>query len=334
MAKIKYTEKRFQQKTLDLINTANKIIKDYTARGYSLTLRQLYYQFVARDLFPNDRMYSLNKGTGKWYKDLVNGTKNAEPNYKWIGNTISNARNAGLVDWDAIIDRTRKSDGLTTWNNPSSILSAVSSQYRIDKWKNQDYRIFVWVEKEALAGVIQLACEDENIQVNYLACRGYMSSSTIWKEAQKLKQINFNDGKILEAPTPIIIHLGDHDPSGLDMTQDNINRLELYSNLIEGTDFEFHRIALNWEQIKQYNPPPNFAKETDSRYSTYQAKYGNECFELDALDPDILVELIQDKINSYKDTNKWLEMQKKEQAEKIQLQHLSDNWGMIVEQIG
>lgn len=307
--KIQYVEKRFHKATLDLIETANEIITDYQARGYELTLRQLYYQLVAKDLIPN-----------------------SEKSYTKLGGTISNARDAGLVDWSAIVDRTRSSKGLATWNNPASILRAVSNQYRIDKWKNQDYRLFVWVEKEALAGVIQRACEDEDIQVSYLSCRGYMSASTIWREAQKLKECLFSD-EFNNAQKPIFLHLGDHDPSGIDMTRDNINRLELYSESEEHYDFEFKRIALNWEQIEQYNPPPNPAKVTDSRFEGYQAEFGNESFELDALDPDILVALIQDTINEYKNDDLWSEMIEKEQDEKNQLKYLSSNWAMIIDQM-
>lgn len=299
--KIEYISKRFHQKTLDLIEVANTIIDDYQSRGYELTLRQLYYQLVAKDLIPN-----------------------TEKSYSKLGITISNARDAGLVDWIAIVDRTRSVKGLISWNSPQAILKAVSSQYRIDKWQNQKYRLFVWVEKEALAGVIQRACEDENIQVDYLACRGYMSASTIWGEAQKIARIYAED------QIPVIIHLGDHDPSGIDMTRDNIERLQTYTRLFEPEHFLFKRIALNWQQIEQYQPPPNPAKITDSRFNGYEAEYGSESFELDALDPDVLVDLIQSTINEYKVENKWKTMSKKEQDQKKQLVHLTDNWQRIV----
>lgn len=325
--KIKYINKRFQQKTLSLIEASNNIIEDYQSRGYLLTLRQLYYRIIALDLFPDDRLYTLNKDTGKWYKDLENGTKNSVPNYKWLGTTIADGRDAGLVDWSAIVDRTRNRKGLTAWDNPQSILKAVSDQYRIDKWEDQDCRIFVWVEKEALAGVIQRACEDEDIQVDYLACRGYMSASTIWREAQKIADI-YSNGQI-----PIILHLGDHDPSGIDMTRDNINRIQIYARLFKPEHFHFKRIALNWKQIEQYQPPPNPAKITDSRFNDYQAKYGNESFELDALDPDVLVSLIQNTINEYKDEDKWKIALTKEKKEKSQLKYLTKNWTMIAEAI-
>lgn len=309
--KVCYVDKNFRQDTLDLIDISNGIIEDYQARGYELTLRQLYYQLVSRDLIPNN-----------------------EKSYNKLGSTISNARDAGLVDWDAIVDRTRSRDGLATWHNPGSIIKSAYRGFRIDKWQNQDCRVFVWVEKEALAGVIARACKDEDIQVDYVSCRGYMSASTIWREAQNLRYIA-EGGQV-----PIVIHLGDHDPSGIDMTRDNIERLELYSGLYHSRyyseyhpkedigeyEFSLQRIALNYDQVEQYNPPPNPAKLSDSRASGYVDKFGYQSWELDALDPDILVDMIQDKINGYKDFDKWEEMLNLENEYKAKLKYVSENW--------
>lgn len=298
MPKTEYISKNFRSDTLDLIDLANGIIENYQARGYELTLRQLYYQLVARDLIPN-----------------------TEASYNKLGSTISNARDAGLIDWLAIVDRTRSRQGLTTWIDPGQIIKAAYQSFRVDKWENQPYRIFVWVEKEALAGVISRACSDEDIQVDYVSCRGYMSASTIWREAQNIKEVS-EFGQ-----TPIIVHLGDHDPSGIDMTRDNLERLQLYS----GLDFEFDlkRIALNMDQIELYNPPPNPAKITDTRSGKYIEMYGKQSWELDALDPDILVLLIQDTINNYKDENLWQEALEQEREYKDKLKYVYLNWENI-----
>ena len=81
---ITYTPKRFSAGSLAMIEKANEIIADYAAQGFTLTLRQLYYQFVSKDLLPN---------------------KQAE--YKRLGSVINDARMAGMLDWEAIEDRTR-----------------------------------------------------------------------------------------------------------------------------------------------------------------------------------------------------------------------------------
>lgn len=295
--KIEYVSKRFNKDSLYLIDITNTIIEDYQARGYELTLRQLYYQLVSRDYIPN-----------------------TEKSYNKLGSTISNARDAGLVDWDAIVDRTRSREGVTTWTNPSQIIRAAYRSFMIDKWDNQPHRIFVWVEKEALAGVVSRACFAQDIRVDYVSCRGYMSASTIWREAQTIKQA-YDNGQI-----PVIIHLGDHDPSGVDMTRDNIERLQLYSELEFEQEFDLVRIALNMEQVEQYNPPPNPAKITDTRAGKYIELYGRQSWELDALDPDILVSLIQNTINSYKDFDLWDDMTALENEYKDKLKYVYENW--------
>ena len=105
MPKISYTPKRFNAERTAIIATANVIIDEYAEEGMRLTLRQLYYQFVARGLFPDTRRF---RWTGsKWVKDPQEGTRNAQPNYKWLGDIITCARLAGMIDWQAIEDRTR-----------------------------------------------------------------------------------------------------------------------------------------------------------------------------------------------------------------------------------
>lgn len=93
-----------------------------------------------------------------------------------------------------------------------------------------------------------------------------------------------------------IIHLGDHDPSGIDMIRDIKARLEML-----GARVTVQRIALNLNQITQYSPPPNPAKVTDSRSNSYIQQYGNESWELDALDPSIIKDLIKDAVNDLTD---------------------------------
>lgn len=125
-----FITKRFEADALALIAQANTILAEYEAQGLVLTLRQLYYQFVARDLFPSNRRYVL-VGKKKWVRD-DRGTPNAEPNYKWLGKVVSNARLAGLIDWDMMEDRTRKLRKVNTWESPADIVEAVANQYKED----------------------------------------------------------------------------------------------------------------------------------------------------------------------------------------------------------
>jgi hypothetical protein len=96
---------------------------------------------------------------------------------------------------------------------------------------------------------------------------------------------------------PIVFHFGDMDPSGRDMSRDIVDRLELFTR----SELRFERLALNMDQVRQYNPPPNPAKITDSRANGYIAEFGGESWELDALEPAVLEALVRNAIESVVD---------------------------------
>ena len=284
MPKILYIKKRFSQASLNIIANANAIITASSQQGYKLTLRQLYYQFVSRDLIPNQQKA-----------------------YKRLGSIINDARLAGLIDWDAIEDRTRNVRSLAHWDSPGDIVSACAKQFRYDKWASQEYRPEVFIEKDALVGVIQGVCND--LDVSYFSCRGYTSQSEMWAAGQRLIEIAEN-GQI-----PVILHLGDHDPSGCDMTRDIVDRL----NLFVGNKIDVRRLALNFDQVQEYNPPPNFAKQDDSRYQGYAVQFGDESWELDALEPAVISDLIRDAVLSLRDEDKWEEEVEREREAREKL---------------
>jgi len=135
--------------------------------------------------------------------------------------------------------------------------------------------------------VIEGVCRD--LDVPFFSCLGYTSQSELWRAAQR--QIGYeSDGK-----QGVIIHLGDHDPSGLDMTRDIAARFKTFQASVI-----VNRIALNWNQVEQYNPPPNPTKLTDSRSSGYVSEFGGSSWELDALEPSVLNRLVHDTVVSYR----------------------------------
>jgi hypothetical protein len=268
--KIQYQEKAFRDASLAVIHQANEIIAEYQAQGFDLTLRQLYYQFVARDLIEN--------------------TQRA---YKRLGGIVNDARLAGLIDWNSIEDRTRNLEELAHWGGPGEIVRACAAQFRLDHWEKQPYRPEVWIEKEALVGVIAGVCQE--LDTPYFACRGYVSQSEQWRAGRRLARYSHRDQK------PIVLHFGDHDPSGIDMTRDNQDRLDLFAR--QGV--EVRRLALNMDQVEEYNPPPNPAKQTDARFNGYVGQYGDESWELDALEPRVIVALIREEIEGLIDRDEW-----------------------------
>jgi hypothetical protein len=296
-----FTPRRFSAASSELIEKANEIIEEYAAQGFDfLTLRQLYYQMVARAII-----------------------ENTVQSYKRLGSIINDARYAGLIDWSALEDRTRNLKGSSHWESPEQIIRAVSYGYSLDKWKDQDIRPEIWVEKEALAGIVERAATDNDLE--FLSCRGYMSASEMYEASRRIRS------RLAKGQETAIIYLGDHDPSGLDMSDGDIpKRFEIFLRKYGEEPVEINRIALNWDQIEQYNPPPNPAKETDSRFQAYQEKFGDDSWELDALEPTVLLDLIQSAVDIYKDESLYAAVQEREDEDKSLLSLVSQKWASIV----
>jgi hypothetical protein len=283
MPYIKYQDINIRKSGLDRIKQINTIIADYQEQGYSLTLRQVYYQLVSRGII-----------------------ENSEKSYKAIGELVNNGRLAGIIDWQAIEDRTRYIRSLSHWNSPREIIETAAQSYHIDLWEKQNFYVEVWIEKDALIGVIEQTAQDYD--VSCFSCRGYTSQSEMWAAARRMIQQN-------EAGRDcIIIHLGDHDPSGIDMTRDIKERMAMF-----GANVRIERIALNMDQIQRYSPPPNPAKITDTRAGAYIKKYGNESWELDALEPVELDRLIRKQIEIYLDRKLYDRAKKKEERERAEI---------------
>lgn len=290
MPKIAYKEIKFQDKTLKLIQLINSIVEEYHEQGYDLTLRQVYYQLVARGYIPNN-----------------------ERSYKNLGNVLNDGRLAGLIDWNSIVDRTRNLRRNSHWDTPKDIIESAAYQFALDKWKDQPNYVEVWVEKDALVGVVGQICN--KLDVPYFSCRGYVSQSEMWTAARRF----ISERNRRESCT--ILHLGDHDPSGIDMTRDIQERLSMF-----GAEVNVKRIALTMSQVELYNPPPNPTKLTDARAGSYLSTYGEECWELDALDPSVMSELISTHVEELRDYNLYQAQVDKERRQQRDLHNIHDYW--------
>jgi len=332
--RIKYIDKKFQPKTLEMIEQASAICSQYDG---ALTLRQLYYQFVSLNLFAND-----------------------DRNYDRLQSAIADARMAGKFDWDYIIDRTRNLVSDPTWESPATLIKAAADQFRADLWAPQKKRVEVWIEKDAAIGTVERICRLN--QVPYFSCRGYTSSSEMWAAGTRIGEYLRNGEQT------VILHIGDHDPSGWDMSRDIEDRLRTFihqdwvnefgfthgnsrggirSSMREvmreaGSEigdadlpWEVRRIALTLEQVEMYNPPPNPVKKTDDRFQRYFEATGlEESWELDALRPDVVEELIQDHVDSIKDDAALAKAELKQEQDRVVLKNIHENWELVRAQYG
>ena len=256
---------------LDMLTRINNILEEYVEEGYTLTLRQLYYQLVSRDIIPNN-----DKEYGK------------------ISNILKQGRMAGIVDWSSIEDRVRVPK-LPYWvKDVQDAIKDTIEQYRLNRMEGQKNNIEIWVEKDALSNVLYRVSQKYHIRL--MVNRGYSSVSAMYDAYKRL-----NDGDV-------ILYFGDHDPSGMDMIRDVQERLNEF-----GVDVDVRPIALNMEQIRRFNPPPNPAKITDPRAKWYIEKYGKTSWELDALPPNELIRLAENAINEIIDIDIYNNMLTKEQ---------------------
>jgi len=304
-----------RQSTRDRIDQIDTIMEEYRADGYVLTLRQLYYQLVARDM-----------------------VENSQRSYNNVGNIVDVGRRHGMLRWDGIEDRTRNLESNTHWRDPAHIIRACGTSYEINKWQGQEFIPEVWIEKEALAGVFQGPCSA--LDVSFFSCRGYTSQSEMWRAGQRMRRF------IRSGQKPVILHFGDHDPSGLDMSRDIRDRMAMFTERdvtyfaeppedfteIDDDDSGMIviRVALNMPQVDEMNPPPNPAKTTDCRYEAYRAQYGEQSWELDAIDPATMTGLINEHITRLRDETLWEEREDQETEERRLLERVSENWDSVV----
>lgn len=305
-----FIHKVFNDEHQRIIDYAIVWLEDMRDQGFKVTLRQLYYMFISEQ---------------RWFPNTIQ-------QYKRLGGIIDDGRKAGLIDWDLIEDRNRTVEDRPKWESPQHVMEAVVDQYREDLWIGQERRVHVRVEKDAVIGVVEPVCH--RWRVPFIACRGYTSQSEAYA-AGKLFQQQVADGLY-----PLVIYLGDHDPSGIDMTRDQTDRLSLYA----GDDIEIWRIALNYDQVEELHLPPNPAKLTDSRSGyqrdgtftsgSYCDRFGIDSWELDALKPRYVDDLISNAISSVIDHDVWNERKAIEDHNHSMLRSVLEEWDRVEETFG
>ena len=269
MAKIAYTYINYRKGTLAKLAHIAKITEKYMKMNYKLTVRQLFYQLVTCNRVPNN---------AKSYDRIVK--------------LVKKGRTTGHIDWNSIEDRTRIPVMLNPYHSVSEFLREEAKRYCVPRWDNQPHYVEVMVEKEALIGILAPVALEYGVTL--LSNKGYSSASAMHEAALRIKK-KMREGKICH-----VLYLGDHDPSGVDMTRDIKNRLTGF-----GCKVEVERIALTREQVEEYNLPPDQVKYSDSRTPEYIKLHGIKSWELDALNPQDLQDILRKGITKYLDPEKY-----------------------------
>ena len=328
MACERFRTTNFKPESAAKIVKMNEIIEEYQGQGLRLTARQLYYQFVSRGLIPNQ-----------------------PAEYKKLTALLTDARYAGLVDWDSIEDRGREPNTPSEWSDLKSLTESALRSYRLPRWETQRSYVELWVEKQALAGVLEPLAREHHVTL--MVNKGYSSASAMKESAERIKSKTImNSERLDEIETELrecsdkygqpsyeytklserlglelnadilrkshIFYLGDHDPSGEDMVRDIAVRLREFGVLRLSVD----KIALTMDQVEEYDPPPNPAKITDPRAAGYIAKYGPHSWEVDALPPNVLAQLIRDAFARVIDLQAMNKIKKQEEVDKKRLREV------------
>jgi len=270
-----------------------------------MTVRQLFYRLVSKGLITN-----------------------CQAHYSRVSRDCTKARKDGRIDWEWIVDRTRPTYSPSVWADLAGYGRTIKHSYRKDYWEDQPTYVEIWLEKDSVSGSIQETTNE--LGVTMRAARGFNSSTRIREVAQHLATIQ---------KPKYVYYLGDHDPSGKAMDDDQYKRVltQAYDMLDSkrsewGKSFYFARLAIFKEDITTYHLPPlkikrdDDGKPTDSRSEKYLEEYGDVCVELDALPPDELRHRVRDAVESHIDMAKWNHALMIEKAELTSINDIVTQW--------
>jgi hypothetical protein len=222
--------------------------------------------------------------------------------YDIVQRVLSQSRTDGIVPWRWIIDNTRRTILPSMWGSPAEILRAVAQQYKRDPWAEQDEAVSIWLEKDALAGVLESVTMPLGVPLNVM--RGFTSKSQAKTACETFEQ----------SDRPMhVYHLGDYDPSGLVAT----DALENFLRKNCTNEIHFERLALTPKQIKQWKLPTRPTKTGGNRHAVNFG--GDESCELDAIPPDKFRALVRGAIMQHIDTDTLAEVTERENDEKAVL---------------
>jgi hypothetical protein len=243
---------------------------------HPMTVRQVYYQLVSSQVIENNR-----------------------GEYQAVSNAIVQGRREGLIPWEWVDDRLRRPRSVTMWDDLPDFADTAVASYRRCVWASQPTYLEAWLEKDALSGLFEEVLEPYGVTLN--VGRGYDGWDSIHNAAQR-----FGSGK-----GKTILYYGDLDPSGEDMVRSLRERLASL-----GSSPEIIKCAINPEDVKNFNLPPAFAKQTDTRRAGYVTIFGDMCVELDALPATVLQDRLRTEIEKRMDLDALAESKRLEKADK------------------
>jgi hypothetical protein len=266
---------------MDALRTA---ATEVLAEGNPMTVRQVYYQLVARQLIDNNR-----------------------GQYQAVSDMLVKLRQDGAVPWEWVEDRNRRPRTVPMWDDLGDFITAVRASYRRDVWQDQPAYLEVWLEKDALSGIFEDVLRRYGVTLN--VGRGYDGWDSIHNAAERWG----------EGDDVTVLYFGDFDPSGEDMVRSLRERLGFFDCAPE-----IVKCALTLDDVRRYNLPPDFTKATDSRRAAFVARWGDVSVELDALPGAVLRERLVTEVEARMDLDALATTREEEHAERTRLNTVLD----------
>jgi hypothetical protein len=297
------------KRTPEHFETCSRILDAVFGKGRGMAQRSLdligEMHAVAEDAQPIT-------GRGVGYKLFAAGliSSMARSEMQRVYRLLRVAREEGTIPWEWIVDENRTLERVSTWDDPEDYARCVARSYRRDFWNQQPARVEVWSEKGTVRGVLQPVLDEYG--VGFRVMHGFASATAVYDVAQD------DDGRPL-----IVLYVGDYDPSGMFMSEHDLpDRLEKY----DGAHVKLRRIALTREQTRGLLSSPATDKKKDKRYPWFVRNFGRECWELDALDPNVLRDIVQAEIEAEIEPEAWARCVTVNEAEQASLRHVLDKW--------
>ena len=265
-----------------------QLIFAWAEEHHPVTVRQLFYRLSTLESVPKD-----------------------DSGYNSVQRVCANMRRDGELPYAWIADNTRWVRRARTFHSLEDALRTTAITYRRTLWESQPCRVEIWLEKDALAGVIMDIIETWDVPL--MVVKGYPSLSFLHTAAEEIQKATENAKKTQ------IFYFGDYDPSGKDIPR--VIKRDIHK-MAPRADFEVKEVAVTEQQITDWDLPSRTTKKTDSRSKNFSGK----SVELDAISPADLRQLVEESIASLADPYE-LEMTKKiEKAERESIFHIIDGY--------